>query len=87
MAKNDIVIWIQHEDGKTPLHFACENDKIEVVECLMKHGAQIDMQDKTVSAGIDAWLRMTLLYKYGISLVKLHFIAHVGVVILKSWNV
>jgi len=50
----------------------------------MKHGAQIDMQDKTVSAGIDAWLRMTLLYKYGISLVKLHFIAHVGVVILKS---
>ena len=37
---------IEHEHGRTPLHFACQHSKIEVMECLMKHGAQIDMQDK-----------------------------------------
>ena len=49
MSKNDVAIWMRHKYGRTPLHYACLNGKIEVVECLMKHGAQIDMQDKRVS--------------------------------------
>jgi len=39
---------------KTPLHYACEVGSIEVVECLVKHGAQMDMQDSVISVGIDA---------------------------------
>jgi len=46
MSKNYIVIWIWHKYGTTALHSACQYGAIEVVECLMKHGAQLDMQDK-----------------------------------------
>ena len=53
----------------------------------MKHGAQIDMQDRYVSVGIDVWVRMTLLYEYDISMVKLHFIMHVKMARLKSWDI
>ena len=35
-----------------PLHYACEAGSIEIVEHLIKLGAQIDMQDKYVS---DEW--------------------------------
>jgi len=37
---------MRHKYGRTPLHYACSNGKIEAVECLIKHGAQIDMQDR-----------------------------------------
>jgi len=45
MNNNDIIIiWIQHKGGETSLHYACEAGGIKIVECLIKHGAQIDMQ-------------------------------------------
>ena len=43
---NDIFIWIWQLYGDIPLHLACRFGTIEIVECLMKHGAQIDMQDE-----------------------------------------
>jgi len=71
-----------------PLYFACENGKIEVVEYLMKHGAQaqIDMQDKVNIVIDDTWLRMKLLYEYDISMVQPHFIMHVKILRLRWWN-
>ena len=42
---NDIFIWIWHQDGYTPLHLACQFGAIEVVECLIKHGAQMETQE------------------------------------------
>ena len=44
MNNNDILIWIRYQDGKTPLHYACEAGSIEIVECLMKDGVQTDIQ-------------------------------------------
>ena len=40
-----------------------------------------------VTVGIDAWITMTFLYEYDISLVKPHFIVHVKQVALKLWNI
>ena len=36
-------------NGKRSLHSACQNGEIEIVKCLIKDGAQIDMQDTLVS--------------------------------------
>jgi len=41
-----IFIWLRHQNGKTPLHIACQFGKVEVVECLIKHGAQMETQNK-----------------------------------------
>jgi len=46
MTSNDNIMQIWFQTGKIPIHYACENGKIKVLECLINHGAQIDMQDK-----------------------------------------
>jgi len=48
-ANYDIIIWIRHQHGWTPLHYACQNGDIETMEYLMKYGAHNDMQDEYVS--------------------------------------
>ena len=58
----------------------------------MKHGAQIDAQDKVsderqLNFSIDARVTMALLYEYDIRKVILHFILHVKMVKLKQWNI
>ena len=36
---------IRHKDGYTPLHYAHKDGKLEAVECLMKHRAEIEIQN------------------------------------------
>jgi len=40
---NRVVIW--HQQGYTPLHIASQESKFEIMQCLIEHRAQIDMQD------------------------------------------
>ena len=44
-SNKDIAIWIQHQRGYTPLHIASQEGKFEIMECLIEHRVQIDMQD------------------------------------------
>ena len=37
------------QDGWTPLLFACSGGHKEVVEILIKHGAELDMKNKVLS--------------------------------------
>ena len=46
MTSIDIDVWMRYQWGNTPLHIACQMGKFEVMECLIKHRAQIDMRDK-----------------------------------------
>jgi len=45
MPKNYNAVLIRNKAGRTPLRDSCRNGKIEVVKCLMKYEAQIDMLD------------------------------------------
>ena len=36
----------EYDVSKVILHLACQYGTIEVVECLIKHGAQMETQDK-----------------------------------------
>ena len=36
------------QNGWTPLHFACYEGHTEVVEILIKHGAQLDIRDEVL---------------------------------------
>ena len=41
-----IFLYFEYQNEyDTPLYYACIND-IKVVECLIKHGAQVDVQNK-----------------------------------------
>ena len=53
------------------------------MECLIKHGAQMETQDNVsdewyLSFMIDARVTKTLLYEYDIRMVKHHFILRVN---------
>lgn len=43
----------QGEDGKTALHSASENGRVDVVNCLLKVGARIDIQNNDDNTALD----------------------------------
>ncbi len=43
-------IW---QDGRTPLHFAAENGKLDVAQLLVQSGANIEAQNKV--CGLEAF--------------------------------
>ena len=45
-----ISMYFEYYHRKSSLHYACENGKIEVAECLMKHEAQNRMQSNVSDA-------------------------------------
>jgi ankyrin repeat protein len=46
--------------GWTPLHFACLNYHLEVIICLLEHGADVNMKDNvsTVTSGVAVMVEM-----------------------------
>jgi hypothetical protein len=40
-----VVWWWWVQWGVTPLHYACEKKHLEVIICLLKHGADVNIKD------------------------------------------
>jgi hypothetical protein len=45
-----VVWWWWVQNGDTPLHLACWNKQLEVISCLLEHGADVNIMDKVSSA-------------------------------------
>jgi hypothetical protein len=45
-----VVWWWWGKRGYTPLHYACRNKHLEVIICLLEHGADVNMKNKVSTA-------------------------------------
>jgi hypothetical protein len=57
-----VVWWWKVQDGKTPLHYACENKHLEGIRCLLEHGADVNMKDNvsTATSGVAVMVEMVV---------------------------
>jgi ankyrin repeat protein len=45
-----VVWWWWVYDGNTPLFYACKYKHLEVISCLLEHGADVNMKNKVSTA-------------------------------------